>query len=306
MNAAAPSDPIQPPRLIETADGLKLTTTTTAQSEVFERFYAGYDKAFVLPNEKEGREGFALCFDLNHGEDYKRLSALYGPYCEISFVAEHDGSEIGGANFIAMPADDKSCVTANLNYIYVNEAARGRGYFSRMVAAVRDAAGRLFPAAQARVLIFIEQNDPFRMSAEDYRHDTEFTGLDQFDRLRMWAKLGAYVVDFPYAQPPLSAAQEVDDTLVYSVLGADADALPACILGGHLRRFFGVSVLKGMGFDANPAALGQIEALRRACAADERVRLLDPAPLLEKVHGRDDIARLWRDPPPTFRAALRA
>jgi hypothetical protein len=292
----------QPPATLPSASGLLVKTTTEGRGPVFERFFAGYDKAFVLPNEKEDREGFERCFDLNRGADYARLSTLYGPCSEVALIAEEDGLEVGGANFIAMPVD--ACtVTANLNYIYLNEAARGKGNFSRMFAAVRETIASIFPCE--RVLVFIEQNDPLRMSEADYRRDTEFTGLDQFDRLRIWAKRGARVVDFPYAQPPLSADQEADDTLVYSVLGAGGGAIEACTLKEHLRRFFGVSVLKGAALADNVAAQGQIDALAGACARGESIALLDPRPLLAKLHRREDIARTWSHPPRDFRTALR-
>jgi hypothetical protein len=111
-------------------------------------------------------------------------------------------------------------------------------------------------------------------------------------------------VDFAYAQPPLSDDQEVDDTLLLSVLGADAPTLDACILGGHLRRFFGVSVLKAQPLDANPAARDQVEQLRLACSAGAKIDLIDPAPLLARMPSRDAAFALWRPAPATFRAAL--
>lgn len=298
-NAAAP-----PERLV-TADGLTFSSSIRADSDVFARFFAGYDKAFVLPNEKEDEEGFARCFELNFGADYERLSALYGPYSEVCLVA-HDGDlEVGGANFIAMPVNANT-ITANLNYIYINEAARGRGYLARLVAGTRETLAALFPG-RAELLLFIEQNDPFRMSAGDYARDTAFTGLDQLDRLRIWAKLGARVVDFAYEQPPLSEDQGADDTLVYSVLGARGDALSACALEMHLRRFFGVSVLKGAPLEANAVASGQLAQLNRACEAGGAVALRDPAPLLRELPSRDAITAHWPfGPPATFRAALDA
>lgn len=294
-----------PPDRIDTADGLTLRTAISAETEVFARFFAGYDKAFVLPNEKEDEAGFARCFALNSGEDYQRLSALYGAYSEVCLVADEGEEAIGGANFIAMPIDDDT-VTANLNYIYIEAEARGRGNLSRLIEGVRETIAAIYPD-HSRVLIFIEQNDPFRMSAADYKRDTSFTGLDQFDRLRIWAQRGALVVDFPYAQPPLSDDQEADDTLVYSVLGAETPALDACMLEAHLRRFFGVSVLKGAELEDNQAARSQLAGLNAACAEGGRVALLDPGRMLAALKRRADIAKVWpENRPATFRDALRA
>lgn len=293
-----------PPARIKTAAGLCLSTAITHESAVFTRFFAGYDKAFVLANEKEDEEGFARCFALNFGAEYARLSAQYGPYSEVCLVAEEGDTDIGGANFIAMPIDAYT-ISANLNYIYINAGARRAGRFSKLVDGVREALSALYPGRE-RVLMFIEQNDPFAMSAEDYRRDTEFTGIDQLDRLRIWAKRGARVVDFPYAQPPLSPGQGPDDALVYSVLGAEGEALEACVLEAHLRRFFGVSVLKGAALEHNAAALAQVESLRAACQRGTLIPLRNPQSVLARVIRREDIAVLWADPPASFRAALAA
>lgn len=289
----------------QAADGLTLRMTTRGDGEVFERFFAGYDKAFVLPNEKEDIDGFRVCLELNDGGAYKRLSRRYSDYREICLIAEDKGEQIGGANFIAAPYDART-VTANLNYLFIDERARRRGYLARLINAVRQAIAGMFPESDgARTLVFIEQNDPYRMSEEDYRRDTTFTGLDQFDRLRIWAKLGALVVDFPYRQPPLSADQEVDDTLVYSVFGAGAEGLDACVLEAHLRLFFGVSVLKGEDLKKTPDALEQVELLRKSCKAKGAVALLDPRSLLSRISSREGGFALWPQPPGSFREALR-
>lgn len=296
--AQAPS----PPARLVTAEGLRLSTAIDADGAVFARFFAGYDKAFVLANEKEDEEGFRRCFALNFGDDYARLSALYGPYSEVCLIAEKDGVEIGGANFIAMPIDART-ISANLNYIYINQGARGRGHLARLLGGVRETLAALFPG-RAQTLVFVEQNDPFRMSADDYRRDTAFTGLDQFDRLRIWAKLGARVVDFAYEQPPLSAEQDADDTLVYSVLGAEM--LSACALEAHLTRFFGVSVLKGADLASNAPAQAQLAALKAACERGEAIALRDPARLLGAIRRREDAVQRWPSLPDSFRAALAA
>lgn len=41
--------------------GLTLATTDSGEGPVFEQFFEGYDRAFVLPDEKEDREGLATC-----------------------------------------------------------------------------------------------------------------------------------------------------------------------------------------------------------------------------------------------------
>lgn len=299
---------------LASSSGLAIEATTTDRDGLLADFYGDYDEAFVLANEKESYDGFVECFALNEGSDYQRLSAAYGPYREFVVVARDpaSGHRIGGANFIAFPlkseASSASAVLSlNLNYAFITPVARRKGYFARLVRDLPDIALRLFaqtnpgdvPAAwrattQApQILMFIEQNDPYRMSPEDYRQDTEYTGLDQLERIGIWARLGAKIVDFPYVQPPLTSDQEADPNLVYGVLGARSEVLGSCLLRSHLQLFFGVSVLKGADLSAEPAAASQLAALAQQCSAGTPVRLLDasgltnaPSPLTESAGAR--------------------
>lgn len=139
----------------------------------------------------------------------------------------------------------------------------------------------LFSSAPGPSLMFIENNDPFRLSDEQYRLDTEMSGVDQFDRLAIWARAGALVVDHPYVQPPLSADQDADKTLVLSVIGSTALSLSACLLHDHLKSFFGVSVLKGLVDPTeDPETASQLATLSARCTKGDRVHLLDPLPML--------------------------
>ncbi len=45
--------------------------------------------------------------------------------------------------------------------------------------------------------IFIEQNDPLRLTAAEYAADTAHSGIDQVDLLAIWSRVGAEVLDFP-------------------------------------------------------------------------------------------------------------
>lgn len=267
--------------------GLVLRATIDPQSPVLAEFYAGYDKAFVLPREREELQGFRDCLALGAGPAFEELSARYGPFREVVLTAADaaTGAAVGGANFIAFPlpglaADDgRPIVSMNLNYIFIGAEFRGQGLFRRLLAAIRDMAqGLVIAPGGAALLTFIEQNDPFRLSPEDYARDTAHSGLDQVSRLAIWQRLGAKIVDYPYVQPALSPGQAPDDGLLYGVLGAAGDRLDACVLEAHLRRFFGISVLKGRPLGEDPIAGAQIAALRRACAGGEHIRLLDAAP----------------------------
>lgn len=267
---------------------LSLEETDTADDPVFDGFFEAYERAFVLPDEMEDRGGFATCLALNHGEAKARLASEYGDYRELCLLARDTagGAIVGGANFIALPHPDATgspLVSANLNYIFVVESARGKGMFRALYQAVERRIATLFGNEPARVLVFIEQNDPLLLAPEDYARDTALTGLDQIDRLRIWSRVGAKLVDFAYVQPALSAAQAADDRLAYSVLGATEPSLPAAILARHLRLFFGISVLKGQPLNISREASAQLERLDALSAEGREIALLDLSDRLDDL-----------------------
>ncbi len=259
---------------------------STRDDAVFARFFDAYDRAFVLPDEKEGREGFVECLALNHGPAQACLLERYGPFREWVLVAERDGGVVGGANFICHLVAGHGgggALAMNLNYVFVAPGHRGRGHLRDMVAACRRLARMSFSGDGVDtlpLLVFIELNDPLLMSAADYALDSAIAGVDQFDRVAIWARLGARILDFPYRQPPLSAGQGADEGLMLGVLGAPGETLDACLLGGHLERFFAISVLKDGDPRASAEAAGQIALCAGRCAAAQGFALLDPLPHL--------------------------
>jgi hypothetical protein len=273
--------------------GLSYEATTSA-SPVLEDFFAAYDSAFVLANEKEGLAGFAACLELNHGARHEALRARYGPSREyVVAVRDAQDAVVGGLNFIAFPVIDPDgggqALSLNLNYIFVAPAQRRGGVFKTMAAELPALAMALFahtnpgdlPAPtgahspQPRVYVFIEQNDPYRMTPEDYARDSLATGLDQLARIALWARRGARIVDFDYVQPALSEGQEADRTLVYAVLGVEAPALHPDLLRQHLERFFAISVLKGRDPHSCAEAHRQLAQLEDLAAAGGRIALLE-------------------------------
>lgn len=291
--------------LVKSISGLLIEATTTSSDGILDQFYRDYDAAFVLPNEKESIAGFAECLALNAHEAYAGLARRFGPFREFVLVARERaaGPRIGGANFIAFPLRqsegfDATILALHLNYVFVNPPARRRGYFTRLVRDLPDIALRLLAETNAadlpsawcaprrdgssalpQTLVFIEQNDPYRMPRQAYELDTRYTGLDQFARIAIWSNLGARIIDFPYVQPPLSAHQAADDNLVLAVLGAEGGRLDACILQAHLERFFGISVLKGADPLLQPDAARQLRALAQSCAQKESLPLLSAGSL---------------------------
>lgn len=293
-----------------TEDGLRLELTTRYDSRVFDQFFEAYDKAFALPAEKEERSGFAAALDLNDGEAYQRLSRLFGPFREVCLTVHDEEHFVGGANFFATiysAADGNPVLTSNLNYIFVEQGTRGKGYLKRIIAAIQALTPRLFrpDGSLLPVLMFIEQNDPFRLTPEQYRLDTDISGVDQFDRLWIWGRAGARIVDHAYIQPPLSDDQEADDTLALSVIGASGASISACALRAHLERFFAISVLKGVEELDEDSALVQLQSLSEHCAAGQEIGLFDQLPMLAEAGAFSDKFDFWIDErPPSLLAAL--
>jgi hypothetical protein len=283
----------------QSVTGLRIRATDEPASPIVDEFYRDYDQAFVLANEKEELAGFRECLALNHGDAYAALEQRYGVFREIVAIAIDPGSNrrVAGANLIAFPARPKEegrgpLLSINLNYVFVVPDARRQGHLQRMKQAVCEIAAGWFSTldgpplpcpATAPALVFIEQNDPLVISAADADTDTRHSGIDQFDRIRIWTRLGARIIDFPYVQPPLSAQQAIDDGLLFSVYGTLPERLSACDLKHHLDRFFGISVLKGQDPMQQPAAAAQLGTLARACEEGRSYALLDPSDALDRA-----------------------
>lgn len=276
--------------------GLHIQATIDPADGVVNRFFAGYDDAFILPSEKESLQGFRECLALNLPPHYEKLEKHFGPFREIVFIASDPGlgadQTVGGGNFICYPIagrtnrrSDAYCLGMNLNYIFVLQKHRRRGYFKKLVQCCEHIARQFLAgiATQAReaalgkaaLLMFIEQNDPVRLKRAEYELDSRHSGLDQVDRIGIWTSLGARIIDFPYVQPPLSDDQQADEKLVLSVLGAGRDALDACIFREHLLRFFGISVLKGRRAQDESTANIQLSSLDQMCRNSIQIPLLD-------------------------------
>jgi len=310
-------------KLVSTS-GFVIDATTSAEDVLLQEFYSDYDRAFVLENEKEGYDGFVECLRLNDGDQYADLVRRYGPFREFVIVVREaaTGARLAGANFIIFPLVPKKTrdliLSMNLNYVFVNSEFRKRGVFRQLVGDLPNIAYRLFietnapdlpekwrtaatRASMPQVYMFIEQNDPFRMSTDDYERDTQLTGLDQVARIGLWSRLGAKIVDFPYVQPPLSKDQAAEQTLAYGVLGAADAALDACLLRAHFERFFGISVLKGADLSLEPTAAAQLSELSVACTDGRLIPLLDASTSIMGSTLADHSANR----PATLREALR-
>lgn len=243
-----------------------------------DRFFEGYDRAFILPDEREEIEGFRACLALNG----RTFDWAPDPSREVVMTLETgDGVLIGGANFLATRlADIRASVAVALNYIYVERAFRGRGLSRTLLDSVSRLAASLWDDGDGPVLLFIEQNDPIAKSGADSLADSAHSGIDQIDRLEIWARLGASALDMSYVQPALSSDKEPDASLIYAVVGAKGAGVDAGLVRRHLVNFFGISVLKGRDPGQDAVAAPQLIALTRRIEGHEAVGLIDMPPLL--------------------------
>ena len=287
---------------------------TRSRLPVLEEFYDGYEKAFVLPNEREELEGFRDCLALNLAP---RREALDTPLRNVlrnrpdrpGWHARADGRR-GQSHRLCTealcrrrrPAADDHQLEL---YVHREPAPADADYLRALLETVAPTARTMLGLEpHLPALTFIEQNDPLRMSVDDYVRDTKATGLDQVDRIAIWARLGALVVDFPYVQPPLSATQAPEELLVFSVLGASKPRLSACRLEHHLRRFFAISVLKGGSPDDMPSARNQLVSLADLCRRNRPIDLLDPQPWIASDGPRIRLKGRPQNAPPDLRTAL--
>lgn len=267
--------------------GLLLRATDRADAPLLEHFFAGYDKAFVLPDEREELDGFRACLAINPQSRHR-----FGrTHSELVMVVDDAGTGelLGGANFLATRIDDAPAghppVAVALNYLFVEQAARGRGLSRVLKGAVGELANAAVdaPADAPPPALFIEQNDPLKLTDEEYAADSAHAGIDQVDRMAVWVRLDARLVDFPYIQPALSAGQESDDGLAYAVMNFPGDALDPEWFAAHLESFFGISVLKGGDPVGDPAAGPQLAALRALADDRGQVPLLPMQPAIDAL-----------------------
>ncbi len=268
-------------------DGLVLRATERPDSPLLDHFFAGYERAFVLPDECEGIDGFRSCLALNEVSRH-RFGRLHRELVMV-INCHATGQLYGGANFLATRMADVPvgypAVTVALNYLFVDAAVRRRGFASTLktlVCSLANAALDLTADAMPPAL-FLELNDPLRLSDEEYAKDTLHAGIDPVERLTFWARLGGRLVDFPYIQPALSAHKECDDSLALAAINLTGDAVDAGYLAAHLESYFAISVLKGGDPNTNLTAISQQAAIARAAAKNQAISLLPMQPAIDTL-----------------------
>ena len=121
--------------------------------------------------------------------------------------------------------------SCQLNFICVDDAARGQGIAGQLLARLEDDL-KSYAKAQApqrpqAAFITCEQNDPALMTPQQLADDEAASGIDAQARLAWWVRQDFHRLDFRYRQPPLNPGQEPCDYLNYYVHFVQDGAGPA-------------------------------------------------------------------------------
>ena len=240
-----------------------------AKGEEFASFYKIYADAFPLADEREPPEAFLEIAALNGRTD---VQARYGPWREIvAGIRLRQGEPLAGGIIFGVTTSPFhvafGCQASIQNiYIFLERAARGRGATasakSHMENCALAAYGFDMCAGKIPPLIFLEVNNPMRMSSAEIEEDTARSGIDPFRRYIYWKRNGFAPLDLHYVQPPLRAeASAVRYLDLFCTAGA-ADAIPAELIAAHLDAFISISVLKGRAAADDPEFARMTQDLR--------------------------------------------
>ena len=266
----------------------------SSRSSAFGPFHALYEAAFPLEDEREEIEAFDAIIALNRDLS---IQAAYGPYREVvsAIRVEPDGPVIGGHVFGIASSEDhrRAGWAASVQGIYsfVRPDRRGQVPMRSLIDYSRTTALRQFGgdgiAAQAPP-IFMEVNNPLRMTDEQIVRDRESSGMDPFRRYLFWMRTGFTPLMVDYVQPRLRADA---DPIRYLDLFCSNDArpgIPAAVVLQHLHAFLSISVLKGADADEDE----DFARLRASLANVREVAFVDRCdPGIQAIRARASTAR---------------
>ncbi len=249
---------------------------SSREPELLDQLYALYALAFPLPDEREPRSAFDEILAAN--EDFA-VQRRFGPWREVvAVIREWAGGPVVGGHVFGVttsPAHRAAGCAASVQgiYTFLHPQVRGRLPMS----ALRD-----FMQAQAQATfggdldwplappVFIEVNNPLRMSAAEVELDAQSSGVDPHRRYLFWQRSGFRPLAFDYVQPALQPGGRA--ALYLDLFCSGSGPVPASLLAAHLRPFLAISVLKQRPADSDPDA----EAMLAALARNEEVGFVPP------------------------------
>ena len=217
----------------------------------FDEFYELFVEMFPDEGERETPEGFVQIAQLNQPSD---IQTRLGPWREILSVVRRGpaGPLVGGHVFGVTTSSAHRrfgySVSVQGIYTFLSSGARGHLSFLRelktyTLSRALDAYG--FDREAAPALIFLEVNNPEKMTAKQIAEDTARSGYNPAKRFSAYKLAGFRSLQFCYVQPPLRADAQPIRYLDLMCYADGKAALPADVVVAHLRAFFAISVFKG-------------------------------------------------------------
>jgi hypothetical protein len=230
---------------------------TEADDPRFAELYALYERMFPLPAEREPPEAFFEVLALNRHAEVQRV---LGPWHEavLAVHAGHGGPVVGGHVYgvtTSRAHRELGCIASvQAIYTFFDPSVRGRTPMSKIEQELQARALRAVGHTGAPAippLIFVEVNNPLRMTAQQIADDTAHAGIDPYRRYRHWLSSGLRPLELSYVQPPLRAG---GDAVRYLDLFCNSRlaSVPGAVILNHLRAFISIAVLKGRPADDDP------------------------------------------------------
>ncbi len=229
---------------------------SAGDSESFAELYALYADLFPLPDEREPPEAFLEILALNENAD---AQARFGPWRElIAAIRLGERGPIVGGHIFGVTTSrahvDFGCFASVQGiYTFFDRSVRGRSNMREILRYFEARALETFdfePNSPVRPLIFIEVNNPLRMSADEIATDTRSSGVNPYRRYTFWLRSGFRPLDFAYIQPRLRPEAQPVRYLDLFCSGTAAE-IPSALVMNHLRAFISISVLKGNAADTD-------------------------------------------------------
>lgn len=221
-----------------------------ADARSFATLYNIYAEMFPLPDEREPPGAFFDLAALNVNTD---IQMALGPWREIVAAIRlwQGGPIVGGHVFGATTSREHiafGCMSSvQAMYTFLERRARGTGPIADMRRYMEEESLRVFgfPAPSVRPLIFLEVNNPLRMTPEQVEEDAQKSGMDPFKRYVFWRRNGFRPLDFAYTQPRLRPEAEPVRYLDLFCSDIPQAPIPVAVIEKHLAAFISISVLKG-------------------------------------------------------------
>ncbi|HEY0484470.1 MAG TPA: hypothetical protein VGD37_43415 [Kofleriaceae bacterium] len=245
-------------RVTDRSPALHVDEIVDADDPRFEELYGLYERLFPLPAEREPPEAFFEVLALNRNP---QVQHALGPWHEAILVVQagQGGPVVGGHVYgvtTSRAHRELGCAASvQAIYTFFDHLVRGRTPMSQIERELQARASRTFDDRGAPItispLIFVEVNNPLRMTPEQIADDTAHAGIDPYRRYRHWLNSGLRPLELSYVQPPLRTGE---DAVRYLDLfcNSSLSSVPSSVILGHLRAFISISVLKGRPADDDP------------------------------------------------------